>query len=250
MNLFAVCALCSTQMLVPALLPVPHADAAPRLSQWQPFIAQAAQRFAIPEDWIRSVMGAESGGRTTLGGRPITSPAGAMGLMQVMPRTYGDLSRRYGLGPDSYEPHDNIFAGAAYLREMYQRYGYPLLFAAYNAGPHRLDDYLLRGIPLPAETTNYVGTILPGASELLFPGTAKATSGTQSAPEIAHRATLKVTSASLFFVASASQDEPPSAAKSSLLFVERSAQIEPPNTASGSPLFVLLSATSTTRNRK
>ena len=60
-----------------------------------------------------------------------------MGLMQVMPGTYSDLRNRYALGGDSYDPHDNIFAGTAYLRQMYERYGYPSLFAAYNAGPKR-----------------------------------------------------------------------------------------------------------------
>ena len=48
-----------------------------------------------------------------------------MGLMQVMPRTYDMLRQRYGLGGDPYEPHDNIMAGTAYIREMYDRYGSP-----------------------------------------------------------------------------------------------------------------------------
>ncbi|MGH9807501.1 MAG: lytic transglycosylase domain-containing protein, partial [Terriglobia bacterium] len=95
------------------------------VSQWRDFIAEAAQDFAIPESWIRAVMGQESGGHTTLHGRPITSTAGATGLMQVMPGTYADLRRRYSLGSDSYDPHDNILAGTAYLRQMYERYGYP-----------------------------------------------------------------------------------------------------------------------------
>ena len=55
------------------------ARAADMLGRWQGFIHEAAGRAAIPEAWIRRVIRAESAGRTRLGGRPITSRAGAMG---------------------------------------------------------------------------------------------------------------------------------------------------------------------------
>lgn len=137
--------------------PVAATDTA--LDRWQDFIAEAARRFGVPEAWIRTVMHAESGGRTTLDGRPITSSAGAMGLMQVMPDTYEEMRRAYGLGSDPHDPRDNILAGTAYLRVMYDRYGYPGLFAAYNAGPERYDEHLRDGRPLPAETHAYLATI-------------------------------------------------------------------------------------------
>ncbi|HEV7265252.1 MAG TPA: lytic transglycosylase domain-containing protein [Falsiroseomonas sp.] len=123
---------------------------------WGPYIQQAARRFDVPERWIREVMRQESGGRQS-----VTSHAGAMGLMQVMPGTYAELSRRYGLGGDPYHPWDNIMAGTAYLREMYELYGAPGFLAAYNAGPRRLEDYLWAGRGLPAETRNYVARIGP-----------------------------------------------------------------------------------------
>ena len=129
------------------------------LDSWSAFIAEASRRFGISEAWIRAVMRAESGGQTMLDGRPITSHAGAMGLMQVMPETWVGLRSRYGLGVDPYDPHDNILAGAAYLRELYQRYGYPDLFAAYNAGPARFDEHLLTGRPLPDETRAYLASL-------------------------------------------------------------------------------------------
>ena len=82
----------------------------------------------------------ESGGRLyDDDGSLITSPAGAMGLMQVMPETYDLLQQRYQLDSDPYEPRNNIMAGAAYIREMYDRYGAPGFLAAYNAGPDRLE---------------------------------------------------------------------------------------------------------------
>jgi len=137
--------------------PVATTDVA--LDRWQRFIAEASRRFGVPEAWIRAVMQAESGGRTMLDGRPITSRAGAMGLMQVMSDTYEETRRAHGLGSDPHDPRDNILAGAAYLRAMYDRYGYPGLFAAYNAGPGRYDDHLQHGRPLPVETHAYLATV-------------------------------------------------------------------------------------------
>ncbi|MBV8095618.1 MAG: lytic transglycosylase domain-containing protein [Acetobacteraceae bacterium] len=128
---------------------------------WGPFVREAATRHQIPEQWIRGVMQQESGGQQYLDGQLTTSSAGAMGLMQVMPETYEMLRERYGLGNDPYDPHDNIMAGAAYIREMYDRYGSPGFLAAYNAGPHRLEDYLATGAPLPDETTLYVAAVAP-----------------------------------------------------------------------------------------
>ena len=128
---------------------------------WGPYIREASKRFDVPDMWIRSVMQVESGGNLYLGGQLTTSPAGAMGLMQVMPETYDELRARYSLGGDPYDPHDNILAGAAYLREMYDIYGSPGFLAAYNAGPHRLDDYLSNNRPLPDETRRYVAMIGP-----------------------------------------------------------------------------------------
>lgn len=121
------------------------------------FVAEASQRFGIPELWIIAVKRAESAGDV----RAVSS-AGALGLMQVMPDTWTGLRVRHGLGRDPYDPRDNILAGAAYLREMYDRYGnVPAMLAAYNAGPARYDDYLQRGRALPAETRAYVALLAP-----------------------------------------------------------------------------------------
>jgi hypothetical protein len=128
----------------------------PSHDPWGPYIAQASRRFDVPERWIREVMRQESGGRQSA-----TSRVGAMGLMQVMPGTYAELTRRYALGGDPYHPWDNIMAGTAYIREMYELYGSPAFLAAYNAGPRRLEDYLWGSRGLPDETRNYVARIGP-----------------------------------------------------------------------------------------
>jgi hypothetical protein len=128
---------------------------------WGPYIREASNRFDVPDLWVRSVMRVESGGNEYQNGQLITSGAGAMGLMQVMPETYDELRDRYRLGDDPFDPHDNILAGTAYLREMYDIYGSPGFLAAYNAGPNRLDDYLSNNRPLPDETRRYVAMIGP-----------------------------------------------------------------------------------------
>ena len=126
-----------------------------RSDPYGPYIAEAAQRFGVPEAWIRAVMRVESAGDV----RAISS-AGAMGLMQIMPATWSELRVRHRLGGNPYDPRDNILAGAAYLREMHDRYGSPGFLAAYNAGPGRYEEYLA-GRPLPAETRAYVAALAP-----------------------------------------------------------------------------------------
>ncbi len=145
---------------------------------WRPYIRQASSRFSVPQRWIRAVMQQESGGQEYRDGRAITSSAGAMGLMQLMPATYADMQAQNGLGNDPYEPHDNILAGTAYIRLMYARYGAPAFLAAYNAGPQRLDDYLGTGRRLPNETVRYVAAIAPRlGSEVAMTGPLSAYAG-------------------------------------------------------------------------
>ena len=84
-----------------------------------------------------------------------------MGLMQIMPKTYAGLRARYHLGPNPYDPRDNILAGVAYLREMQDRFGSPGFLAAYNAGPDRYERHLATGRPLPLETQDYVAMLMP-----------------------------------------------------------------------------------------
>lgn len=137
--------------------------AADPVDRWASYIAQASSRFGIPPDWIRRVIRLESGGRALADGRPVVSRAGAMGLMQLMPGTWRDMRALLGLGDDPFGPRDNILAGTAYLRLMYDRFGYPGLFAAYNAGPSRYAAFLAGGRTLPRETRAYVAAAAPAA---------------------------------------------------------------------------------------
>ena len=126
---------------------------------WRPYVSEASLRFGVPIAWIERVMRAESNGQTRLDGRPIRSRAGAIGLMQLMPGTWEAMRRALDLGANPDDPRDNILAGTFYLRMMYDRFGYPGLFAAYNAGPGRYAAHLALGSALPGETIAYVQTI-------------------------------------------------------------------------------------------
>lgn len=141
------------------MLAAAHPSRAEPVDHWRPFMAEASTRFGIPIHWIERVIRAESGGMTRRAGRPIRSRVGAMGLMQLMPATWESMRKQLNLGSDPDAPRHNILAGTLYLRLLYQRFGYPGLFAAYNAGPSRYFDYLVARRALPAETIGYLASV-------------------------------------------------------------------------------------------
>lgn len=133
----------------------------PPLDPWGPYINQSSQRFNVPDQWIRAIILQETRGYQYYNKRPVTSPHGAKGLMQIKSATYKDLAKRYKLGDDVYDPHDNIMAGTGYIRTLYNKYGAPGFAAAYHGGPGTLDAYLKRGVALPKATKNYMISVTP-----------------------------------------------------------------------------------------
>src|SRR6185312_14976606 len=130
------------------------------INRWREPVDKAARRFGVPVAWINAVMRMESGGRTMLSqNQRMISAKGAVGIMQVLPQTYQEMRLQYKLGADPFDPGDNIRAGAAYLKWLKGKYGYPALFAAYNAGPGQVEDLTAQGKPLPAETRAYLAGI-------------------------------------------------------------------------------------------
>lgn len=117
-------------------------------------IDEASLRFGVPVTWIEAVIAVESGGE-----RNAVSIKGAMGLMQLMPATWRQLRADLGLGVDPFDRRDNVLAGTAYLRELYDRFGRKGFLAAYNAGPTRYQAYLAGAKRLPPETVVYVARV-------------------------------------------------------------------------------------------
>lgn len=139
-----------------------RSETAEQGTQIDTFIAEASQRYRIPERWIRAVMRAESAGNDRA-----VSHAGAMGLMQIMPGTWAELRAIHGFGSNPFDRRENILAGTAYLRAMYDRFGAPGFLAAYNAGPGRYAEHIRTGRPLPRETRRYMASL---SHELGFSG--------------------------------------------------------------------------------
>jgi len=157
---------CASETPQVASAPVAEAPYVPDpkdpLGRWVPLIREASERYDMPEKWIRAVMMRESNGRATAAsGKPLTSSAGAIGLMQVMPGTYELMRWQYGLGPNPADPRDNILAGTAYLREMYDLFGAPGFLAAYNCGPACYAGHLAGKQKLPRETRQYIAALTP-----------------------------------------------------------------------------------------
>lgn len=121
-----------------------------RYSRYNGLIGEAAHLYQLPEPFIRAVVRVESDFNPT-----VVSRAGAMGLMQLMPKT----ARSMGVS-DPFDARQNILGGARYLRLLANRFKGDLVLtvAAYNAGHGAVEKY--KGIPPYKETQRYVRRVL------------------------------------------------------------------------------------------
>jgi len=119
-------------------------------AQLDPLIQTAAQKAGVDAQLVRAVIDKESAGRPCA-----LSAQGAEGLMQLMPATAEELDVE-----DSFDPKQNVEAGARLLKSLLERYHNDpaLALSAYNAGPERVDQQ--GGVPAIPETADYVATIL------------------------------------------------------------------------------------------
>ena len=113
-------------------------------------IDRAAALHNIPADLIRAVIWAESAGDAGA-----ISSKGAIGLMQLMPRTAGEMYVE-----DPVDPAQNVMGGTRYLRWLANQFNgdMVLTLAAYNAGPDAVRKY--GGVPPFEETRQYVRRVL------------------------------------------------------------------------------------------
>lgn len=114
------------------------------------YFQQAADTYGVDVKLLKCIAYAESNFRPDA-----TSRSGAMGVMQLMPKTAEGLGVR-----DAYDPQQNIMGGAKYISIQLNRFEGNIEFAlaAYNAGPNRVKEY--GGIPPFEETQNYVKKIM------------------------------------------------------------------------------------------
>jgi soluble lytic murein transglycosylase-like protein len=129
---------------------VPPTPASSRPADIAEAVNSASGRYRIDPDLVNSVIRAESGFKVHA-----ISPKGAQGLMQLMPGTASNL----GVS-NAFDPNANVDGGTRYLRELLERYNFDLVkaLAAYNAGPHRVEQY--GGVPPYLETRKYVASIV------------------------------------------------------------------------------------------
>jgi soluble lytic murein transglycosylase len=136
---------------------------------FETLVEQHANELELPAYWIYGVMRQESRYEQTA-----ISPAGAIGLMQVMPATARQTASKHKLPYNSKDdlktPEINIAIGSHYLRDLVNRFDHPVYAtAAYNAGPSRVVTWRdrfpndmtiwIESIPFN-ETRNYVKSVL------------------------------------------------------------------------------------------
>lgn len=121
-----------------------------RLNEYLPVIREAAQKFGVNENLIKSVILTESAANSNA-----QSKVKAKGLMQLMDSTAADLGVN-----NVWDPKDNIFGGTKYLSQMLKQYDGDIekTLAAYNAGPANVKKY--DGVPPFKETKNYINRVI------------------------------------------------------------------------------------------
>src|SRR5688572_352994 len=115
---------------------------------YDPIIAAAAAKHDVDSRIVKAVMQVESAFHPRA-----RSSKGAMGLMQLMPKTARQYQAR-----NPYDPASNIEAGTRYLKQLLDEFELPLALAAYNAGEGAVRRF--GGIPPYAETRAYVAKVL------------------------------------------------------------------------------------------
>jgi hypothetical protein len=132
-----------------------------RILAVQSIVAQAAAEHGLDAELINAVIWVESRFDPEA-----KSPAGARGLMQLMPATAAYLAKQMGeRSPRAYDPEFNVRAGALYLAEMMSKFGEErYAVAAYHAGPGNVKKWLESGEAFPDYSDTYVAKVMDARS--------------------------------------------------------------------------------------
>ncbi|MBU4053295.1 MAG: lytic transglycosylase domain-containing protein, partial [Proteobacteria bacterium] len=119
-------------------------------------IELASQKYDVPSELIRGIIKAESGFKPD-----VVSPAGARGLMQLMPGTAEDLGVK-----NPFDIYENIDGGVRYFKQMMNKFDgdVKLSLAAYNAGPGAVERY--EGVPPYRETQRYIRKVMKYSDDI------------------------------------------------------------------------------------
>jgi len=132
----------------PQAAPIVSGPGLPGTTSYDPIIESASDKHGVDARIVKAVIQVESSFQPRA-----RSPKGAMGLMQLMPKTARQYAAR-----NPYDPVSNIEAGTKYLSRLLSEFELPLALAAYNAGEGAVRQF--GGIPPYAETQAYVAKIL------------------------------------------------------------------------------------------
>lgn len=150
-----------------------------RIDAVQTHVAAAAKTYALDPHLLNGLIWIESRFRTRAKG-----PAGARGIMQIMPRTGKSIAKKIGRRYSAYDPEFGIFAGAYYLGRMLRRFDgdETLGLAAYNRGPGVVAGWESRGEPVPERTQGYVDRVQRARARFVALEAFRATAPPQAAP--------------------------------------------------------------------
>jgi Transglycosylase SLT domain len=143
-------------------------------NQWSQHVTRFSKQYGVNPEFAMAILRQESGGNPNA-----RSPAGAMGLMQLMPQTAAGLGVK-----NAFDPIQNIEGGVKYLRQQLQQFKGDERWAAaaYNAGPGAVQKY--HGIPPYRETQNYVQKVMANMGKKSLIGTTVSGMGGHNWPSV------------------------------------------------------------------
>lgn len=136
--------------------------------KWAPFLQQIEDAYGIPEGLLSRIAYQESHFRTEIINGTQPSPAGALGIMQLMPQYFTSVQRSTPFSDT--DTQDQIREAANFLTQLFTHFqDWTLATAAYNAGQGTINQVLNGTLTLPAETAQYIAQISADLPNVISP---------------------------------------------------------------------------------